>query len=148
MSTVQQLIESKMDEANYSVASTDTVLRALQVMAKAGIGSVLVTENGRIVGIYTERDYARKGELMERSAKETLLKEVMTGGMYTVTMDTSIEHCMALMQKHRIRHLPVVEDSQLVGMVSLSDVMRVALMDRELEIKGLENYLQASGFAS
>jgi CBS domain-containing protein len=148
MTTVRQLIESKADEINYSVKSTDTVLRALQVMAEAGIGSVLVTENDKIVGIFTERDYARKGELVARSAKETILKEVMTSDMYTVTMETSIEQCMALMKKYRIRHLPVVENSQLIGLVSLSDVMRAALLDRENEIKGLENYFLASGFAS
>lgn len=148
MATVKHLIETKSDETNYSVEAADSVLSALKVMAEARIGSVLVKEDGRIVGIFTERDYARKGELLGRSAKDTPVRELMTGAMYTVTMDTSVEQCMALMQKHRIRHLPVVEKNQLVGMVSMRDVMAAAIADRESEIKGLENYILASNFAS
>ncbi len=148
MATVKQMLDAKKDETNYSVASDEPVLHALQVMAEAGIGSVLVTEKDKIVGIFTESDYARKGEIMGRIAKETQVKELMTGKMYTVTMDTSVEQCMALMKKYRISHLPVVEQDQLVGLVSMSDVMRSALSDRESEIIGLENYIMGSGFTS
>ena len=148
MATVKQMLDAKKDETNYSVASDEPVLHALQVMAEAGIGSVLVTEKDKIVGIFTESDYARKGEIMGRIAKETQIKELMTGKMYTVTMDTSVEQCMALMKKYRISHLPVVERDQLVGLVSMSDVMRSALSDRESEIIGLENYIMGSGFTS
>jgi CBS domain-containing protein len=137
MATVKQMINAKKDETNYSISSNETVLHAL-----------LVTENDKIVGIFTESDYARKGEIMGRIAKETQVKELMTGNMYTVTMDTSVEQCMALMKKYRISHLPVVERDQLVGLVSMSDVMRSALSDRETEIKGLENYIIGSGFSS
>lgn len=148
MTTVKQLIENKSDEHNYSVEATDNVLHALKVMADAQIGSVMVTDQGRIVGIFTERDYARKGELLGHSAKDTQVKELMTGAMYTVTMDTSMEQCMALMRNHHIRHLPVVEKNQLIGMVSMRDVMAAAIQDRESEIKGLENYILGSNFAS
>ena len=148
MATVKQLIDAKKDETNYSIAADETVLRALQIMAEANIGSVLVTEKDKIVGIFTESDYARKGEIMGRVAKETPVKEVMTGSMYTVTMDTSVEQCMALMKKYRISHLPVVEREQLVGLVSMTDVMHSAISDRESEIKGFENYILASGFVS
>ena len=147
MTTIRELLESKQNEVSYSVSADDTVFRALEVMAEANIGAVLVKQADKIVGIYTERDYARRGELEGRSAKTTTLKDVMTGGMYTVTMDTSMEQCMALMKTHGIRHLPVVEEGQLVGVVSMRDVMFAALDDRESEIKGLENYILASGFA-
>jgi len=148
MATVKQLLDAKKNETNYSIAADETVLRALQIMAEANIGSVLVTEKDKIVGIFTESDYARKGEIMGRVAKTTPVKEVMTGNMYTVTMDTSVEQCMALMKNHRISHLPVVESDQLVGIVSMTDVMNSAVSDRESEIKGLENYILASGFAT
>ncbi|MCC6124251.1 MAG: CBS domain-containing protein [Pirellulales bacterium] len=148
MSTVRKLLESKQDETNYSVEANDTVYRALQVMDEANIGAVLVTDRGKIVGIYTERDYLKKGELEGRTAKTTLLKEVMTDGMYTVGMDTSIDQCKALMKAHRIRHMPIVENGQLLGLVSMRDVMNLALDEKESELKGLENYILASGFAS
>ena len=148
MATVKQLLNAKKNETNYSIAADETVLRALQIMAEANIGSVLVTEKDKIVGIFTESDYARKGEIMGRVAKTTPIKELMTGNMYTVTMDTSVEQCMALMKNHRISHLPVVESDQLVGIVSMTDVMNSAVSDRESEIKGLENYILASGFAT
>jgi len=146
MATVKHLIETKTDETNYSIEATASVLEALKLMAEANIGALMVTEDNHIIGIFTERDYARKGELLGHNAKDTRVKELMTGAMYTVTMDTSMEQCMALMQKHRIRHLPVVEKNQLIGMVAMRDVMAAALADRETEIKGLENYILASGF--
>lgn len=147
MTTVRKLLEAKGDTSNYSVSSTDTVIMALEMMVEAHIGAVLVTEKDKIVGIYTERDYVQKGELEDRHAKSTLLKEVMTSGMYTVTMNTSVEQCMALMEAHHIRHLPVVEDDQLVGLISIRDVMVAAIENKESEIKGLENYIIGSGFS-
>jgi CBS domain-containing protein len=146
MTTVRKLLESKGDASNYSVSSTDMVIQALKLMTDAHIGAVLVTENKKIVGIFTERDYAQKGELMGRRAESTPVRDVMTGDMYTVTMDTSMEQCMALMEMRHIRHLPVVENDQLVGLVSIRDVMVEALKNKESEIKGLENYIISSGF--
>lgn len=146
MTTVQKILKAKGDSSNFSVSADDTVLKALELMAEEEIGAVLVTAADRIVGIYTERDYVQKGELEGRKAGSTLLKDVMTGEMYTVTLDTSVEQCMALMETHHIRHLPVVEKDRLVGLVSIRDVMVAALENRESEIKGLENYLLASGF--
>lgn len=148
MTTIRDLLEVKSSETNYSVDINQTVFDALKVMADAHIGAVLITEGGRIVGIYTERDYVLKGELKGRTAKTTSLRDVMTGPMYTVNMDTSVEQCMALMNTHRIRHLPVVEDGQLVGVVSMRDVITEVLDNKESEIKGLENYILSSGFAT
>jgi CBS domain-containing protein len=148
MTTVRKLLESKETETNYSVASTDTILQAIKVMIEAHIGAVLVTEDGRIVGIYTERDYLYKGEIEGRSAKDTLIKEVMVSKMFTVTKETTAEQCIGLMRQHNIRHLPVVENEHLVGLVSMRDVMFAVIENKESEIRGLENYIMGSGFQS
>lgn len=147
MTVVKKILKAKGDASNYSVSGDATVLQALNLMADEQIGAVFVTEGGRIIGIYTERDYVQKGELEGRRAESTLVRDVMTAGMYTVSMDTSVEQCMALMDAHHIRHLPVVENDQLVGMVSIRDVMTAALENRESEIKGLENYIVGSGYS-
>jgi CBS domain-containing protein len=148
MTTVRKLLEEKETEKNFSIAATDTVLQALKVMVDAHIGAILVTEGGKIVGIYTERDYLYKGEIEGRQAKDTLVKDVMVSKMMTVTKDTTIEQCMGLMKQYNVRHLPVVESDQLVGLVSMRDVMFAALENKESEIRGLENYIMGSGFQS
>ena len=148
MTTVRKLLETKEFTKNFSVDSSQSVLDALKVMAEVHIGAVLVTENGKIVGIYTERDYLYKGELEGHSAKDTKIKDVMTSRMITVTKDTSVEQCMGLMDQYKVRHLPVVENDQLVGLVSMRDVMNAALENKASEIRGLENYIMGSGFQS
>lgn len=147
MSTVRKLLEAKGETENFSVSANDTVLSALKVMAEKNIGAVFVTDGKRIIGIFTERDYVRKGELANRKADATLVKEVMTRNMYSVTPDTSVEQCMALMNAHHIRHLPVVDNDQLIGLVSIRNVVTAALEIKESEIKGLENYIMGSGFS-
>ena len=148
MTTVRKLLETKELVKNISIASTDTVLQAIKAMAEAHIGALLVTEGGKIVGIYTERDYLYKGENEGRAAKDTKIKDVMITQMITVTMETTIEQCMGLMKQFNVRHLPVVEHDQLVGLVSMRDVMFAALENKESEIRGLENYIMGSGFQS
>ena len=148
MATVKDLVKAKKDGSNYSVDGTESVLKAIGVMASANISAVLVTEESKIVGIFTERDYIRKGELQGLSAEATQVKELMTKEMITVTTDTSVDQCTALMMKHSIRHLPIVDENQLVGVVSMRDVIKAALSDRESTIKGLENYILGSGFAT
>lgn len=148
MTTVRKLLEAKETAKNFSVEASQTVLDALKVMADAHIGAILVTENGKIIGIYTERDYLYKGEIEGRSAKETKLKDVMVSKMITVTNETTVEQCMGLMKQYRIRHLPVVEQDQLIGLVSMRDVMLAAIENKESEIRGLENYILGSGFQS
>ena len=146
MATVKHLVDSKIDSTHYAVKADETVLKALRVMTEANIGSVLVLDAGKIIGIFTERDYAKKGELEGRVARETRVREVMTEEMYTVTTDTSTEECMAIMMQHHIRHLPVVDDGKLVGIVSMRDVVAAALEERESKIQGLENIIHGSGF--
>jgi IMP dehydrogenase len=148
MTTVRKLLEAKDTAKSFSVEASQTVLDALKVMAEAHIGAILVTENGKIIGIYTERDYLYKGEIEGRSAKETRLKDVMVSKMITVTNETTVEQCMGLMKQYRIRHLPVVEHDQLIGLVSMRDVMLAAIENKESEIRGLENYILGSGFQS
>ncbi len=148
MTTVRKLLEAKDTAKNFSVEASQTVLDALKVMAEAHIGAILVTENGKIIGIYTERDYLYKGEIEGRSAKDTKLKDVMVSKMITVTNETTVEQCMGLMKQYRIRHLPVVEHDQLIGLVSMRDVMMAAIENKESEIRGLENYILGSGFQS
>jgi CBS domain-containing protein len=148
MTTVRKLLESKESATNFSVEASGSVLDAIKAMAEAHIGAVLVKDGGKIVGIFTERDYLIKGELEGRTAKNTKVGDVMTSKMMTVTMDTSVEQCMGLMNQYRIRHLPVVENDQLVGLVSIRDVMTAALQNKESEIRGLENYIMGSGFQS
>ena len=147
MTTVRRLLETKEGASNFAVSTNDMVLDALKVMNDARVGAVLVTENHKIVGIFTERDYLQKGEMAGRVAKSTMVKDVMTHEMYTVNMETSVEQCMALMDEHHFRHLPVVENDHLVGIVSIRDVLNALLKNKEIEIKGLENYIMGSGFA-
>jgi len=148
MATVKQLMNVKTDGTNYIVDSNDTVLKALEIMARANISAVMVTENEKIVGIFTERDYSRKCELKGLSAKNTIVRDLMTEKMITVNLDTSMDQCMGLMNQYHIRHLPVIEDDKMVGMVSMRDVVDVLITDRESTIKGLENYILGSGFAT
>ncbi len=148
MATVKELMTQKGSGTNYSVTGTDTVLKALEVMAAANISSVMVTENNKIVGIFTERDYSRKCDLEGRSSKNTPVRDLMTAQMRTVTLETSMDQCMKLMKEDRIRHLPVVENDAMVGMVSLRDVVDTLLSDHESTIIGLENYILGSGFAT
>lgn len=146
MTTIKHLVDSKTDNTHYAVKANETVLKALRVMAGAKIGSVLVMDEGRIIGIFTERDYATKGELEGRTAAKTLVRELMTEELYTVTTETSTDECMALMLQYHIRHMPVVENGTLIGILSMRDVVAAALEERENKIEGLEKYIQASGF--
>ena len=148
MATVKQLISVKGDGTNYAVASTDTVLQALEIMAETNISAIIVTENNRAVGIFTERDYSRKCELKGLPAESTLVRDVMTEQIMTVTQKTSIDQCMKLMNQYHIRHLPVIENNTMVGMVSMRDVVDTLMSDQESTITGLENYILSSGFST
>jgi CBS domain-containing protein len=148
MATVKQLMSTKTDGSNYAVDCDDHVFKALEIMAQANISAVMVTEGDKIVGIFTERDYSRKCELKGLSAKNTSVRDLMTEQMITVTPETSMDQCMGLMNQYHIRHLPVIEDEKMVGMVSMRDVVEVLISERENTIKGLENYILGSGFAT
>ena len=148
MATVKQLMSTKSDGTNYTVDCNDNVFKALEIMADADISAVMVTEDEKIVGIFTERDYSRKCELKGLSAKDTSVRDLMTEQMLTVTSETSMDQCMGLMKQYHIRHLPVVDNEKMVGMISMRDVVDVLISERESTIKGLENYILGSGFAT
>jgi CBS domain-containing protein len=142
MTTVHDLIKSKGKQVTYSIAANETVYRAIEMMAEKNIGALLVTDEERIVGICTERDYARKIILKSHDSKTTLVKEIMTEEMITVHLETSLEQCMALMTNYHIRHLPVVENGHLTGMISIGDVVRSVIADKENLISDLQDYIE------
>jgi CBS domain-containing protein len=125
----------------FSVSPDSTVHDALVLMAGKNTGSVLVTENEKLVGIFTERDYARKVNLKGRSSNTTAIKEVMTPNPFTVAMDSTIEQCMALMSSKKIRHLPVVDGETLVGVISIGDVINFIIEEQKGIIEQLEHYI-------
>jgi len=144
MTTVRDLINAKGNKETYTVSATDTVYHAVEVMAEANIGAVLVTEENRIVGICTERDYTRKIILKGRASKKTLVKEIMTKDVITVAPEATVEQCMALMTKYRFRHLPIVENGHLVGVISVGDVIQSIIKDKENMISDLQDYIQGT----
>ncbi|MCX7916239.1 MAG: CBS domain-containing protein, partial [Verrucomicrobiae bacterium] len=118
-----------------------TVYEALQLMAEKNIGAVVVLEQGRVVGIFSERDYARKVVLQGKASRTTTVGEVMTRDVLHAKPEDSIEDCMSLMTAKRHRHLPVMEGDRLIGLVSIGDVVKAIISDRELTIRELERYI-------
>jgi CBS domain-containing protein len=142
MTTVNDLMNKKGNHETYSIAATETVYRAIEMMADANIGALLVTDGDRIVGICTERDYARKVIIKGRDSRQTQVKEIMTEEMVTVHPETTLEKCMVLMTNYHIRHLPVVDDGHLTGMISIGDVVLSVIADKESEISDLQDYIE------
>ncbi len=142
MITVRDLMSAKGNQNTVSIAADETVYHAVEVMAAKNIGAVLVTDGDRIVGICTERDYARKIVLKGLDSRQTQVKAIMTEEMITVKPETTLEQCMALMSNNHIRHLPVVENGHLTGMVSIGDVVQSMIADKENEISGLQEYIE------
>jgi CBS domain-containing protein len=146
MATVADLIGAKTDASRYAVKANETIYRAIRLMADRHIGAVFVVEKGIVIGVFTERDYIMRVEVEGRAAKGTTVREVMTDKMYTVSADTSIERCLGLMDLRHIRHLPIVEEGRLVGIISMRDAIAAILKGRESELEGLENYVPGSDF--
>jgi CBS domain-containing protein len=140
MKTVQQLLESKGSET-ISVSPHDKVIEALRVMAEREIGAVLVVENGRLVGIMSERDYARKVILKGKSSQETAVCEIMTQRVIYVRPSQTVPECMALMTNKRVRHLPVLDGERLIGVLSLGDLVKETISEQQFIIQQLENYI-------
>jgi CBS domain-containing protein len=139
MATVKDLLEGKYTQVWY-VTPTSTVLDALKLLAEQKIGAVLVVEAGKIVGIFSERDFARKA-LDSQVDLNTRVGDLMVREVYYVTPEQSVEACMALMTQRRIRHLPVLDGSKLVGVVSIGDVIRQLILERDMTIQSLEDYI-------
>jgi len=139
MATVESILKNK-GNAVYSVKPEATILDALKLMTEKQVGAVMVMDGDTVKGIFSERDYARRGTLLGNPVT-TPVKNVMTSKVYYVSPEQSAETCMAQMSDKRIRHLPVVKDSKVVGVISIGDVVKTLLQDKDALIKGLENYM-------
>lgn len=140
MGTVRNILEEK-GNAVVAVAPSITAFEALEVMRDRNVGGLLITEEEKLVGIFTERDYARKVILKGKTSKEMKVSELMTPNPITVTPDTTIEDCMGLMTNKFIRHLPVMDDDNIVGVISIGDVVRFIIEEQRYIIEHLEHYI-------
>ena len=142
MKTVKQLLSTKSAQI-FSVTAETSVLDALSVMMEKNISALLILEGSQLLGIFTERDYARKIILQGKTSADTPLSEVMTANPITVSNDDSLDHCMKTMTDRHIRHLPVVADNQVIGMVSIGDVVKFIIEDQKQTISQLEGYINS-----
>jgi len=141
MTTVAQLLAFK-PRALYSVAPDDPVLEAIKRMADHSVGALLVMQGDKLAGIVSERDYARKVILKGRSSSDTPVSQIMTASVVTVTPGQSAQECMTLMTNHRCRHLPVIENGAVIGMLSIGDLVRAVLEEQQRAISDLEQYIR------
>ncbi len=146
MATVRKILDEKAEAKILTVPSTATVFDALQVMYEGNVGAVLVTAEEKIIGIFTERDYAREGEVKGRAAKDTLVTEVMTSQMVLIKPETTLEECADLMGKYHVRHLPVLEKDHVVGIISIRRLAEALLAEEKGAIVRLENYILGTGY--
>lgn len=140
MLTATELLKHK-GTAVHSVAPEATVFDALVIMAEKNIGALVVVEEGRLVGMFSERDYARKCALRGKFSRETPVRELMTTSLVTITPETEVRACMSLMTKHQIRHLPVLESERLAGILSIGDVVKSIIEDQDDSIGFLNRYI-------
>ncbi|MBL4819871.1 MAG: CBS domain-containing protein [Gammaproteobacteria bacterium] len=141
MSTVKQILDTK-EQAIWSVAPEETIFSAIQLMADKRIGAVLVMENNHLTGIFSERDYAREVILKGRSSKETPVRAIMTREVITIPSSHRIDDSLSLMTVHRIRHLPIVDKDQVVGIISIGDLVKMVISEQHSTIEHLENYIK------
>lgn len=142
MKTVAELLQSKGNASVYTISPEQTVLEAVALMADKGIGALLVTEGSDVVGIITERDYARKVILLERSSQATPVSDIMTAAVMYVHPSQTSSECMRLMTEKRLRHLPVLENGKLLGLLSIGDLVKGVISDQQETIDQLEQYIR------
>ena len=140
MRKVRHLLEAKAPEV-FAIGPDAPVIDAIRLMAEKGIGAVVVMQAGRLAGILSERDYARKIVLQGRSSRDTPVRDIMTSKVVTVRLDDSVDHCMQLVTDKRIRHLPVLERDAVLGVVSIGDLVRAVIEDQQVEIDQLQRYI-------
>lgn len=140
MRQVKHLLEVKGSDVA-TIGPDDTVLRALELMAERGIGALVVLQGDNLVGLMSERDYARKVVLKSRHSSDTPVSEIMSPQVITVSPESSITECMELCTQRRMRHLPVVDGHRVVGMVSIGDLVKAVIDDQSQEIQHLQNYI-------
>ena len=140
MRTVRQLLEAKAPEI-FSIDPDSAVIDAIRLMAEKRIGAVLVMQGTQLVGILSERDYARKIVLQGRSSSDTPVRDIMTADVLTVGLDDNAEHCMQVVTDRRIRHLPVVHQGSVIGVVSIGDLVKAVIEDQQVELDQLTRYI-------
>ncbi len=141
MNTVAQILGTKPDWAVHSMEPTASAHEAVCLMADKNIGALVVVERGQVVGIVSERDYTRKLVLMARSPKDTLLRDIMSSPVMYVHPDQTSDQCMALMTENRLRHLPVMDGGQLIGLISIGDLVKATIAEQQFIIEQLEHYI-------
>jgi CBS domain-containing protein len=140
MNTVAQILGTKPDQAVYTMEPSASAHEAVRLMAEKNIGA-LVVEHGQVVGLVSERDYARKLVLMARSPKDTLLGDIMSSPVMYVRPQQTSDECMALMTQNRMRHLPVMDGGQLIGLISIGDLVKATISEQQFIIEQLEHYI-------
>lgn len=141
MTTVAHVLQSKPQQAIFTIEPDETVLKAISIMAEKGIGALVVTHEDAVVGILSERDYTRKIALMERTSFNTTVNQIMTEKVLTVTRSATVEHCLELMTDKHLRHLPIVENNKLIGLISIGDLVKAAMEDQKKLIDQLQQYI-------
>ncbi|WP_337045017.1 CBS domain-containing protein [Emticicia sp. 17c] len=141
---IRQILQKKKINALFSVSSDSTVYHALEVMAEKNIGAVLVIDNGKLSGIFSERDYARKIVLKGLHSDETQVKDVMTSRVITIDLEHKLEDAMQIMSDKHIRHLPVMDGDALVGIISINDLVTTLINEQKAQIASLESYISGS----
>jgi CBS domain-containing protein len=142
MTTVRHLLDRK-GRAIFSIGPDDPVLDAIRMMADHHVGALLVMKNERLVGIVSERDYARKVILKGRSSADTPVAQIMSSPVITVTLSNNVQDCMQLMTSRHLRHLPVLEDGDVVGMISIGDLVKAVMEEQKQTIEQLESYIHS-----
>ncbi|PCI77149.1 MAG: histidine kinase [SAR86 cluster bacterium] len=142
MHTLQQILNQKESDDIWSVPPTNTVFEAIQVMADKRAGALLVMDGAKLEGIISERDYAREVILKGRSSKKTLVGEIMSSNVITVAPTDSVQNALEVMTQHRIRHLPIVDDAAVVGVVSIGDLVKDVISEQQTTIEQLESYIR------
>jgi len=140
MKTITQFLAERSDPV-WSVKPDDTVIDALRVMADKNIGALVVIADDRLVGIFSERDYARKVVLMGKSSSSVLIRDIMKSKTISITPSHTVEQCMQIMSDHKIRHLPILKDDKVVGMISIGDVVKLMIATQKLMIEQLQQYI-------
>jgi CBS domain-containing protein len=143
MAAVKNILETK-GNATFTITPDTSVYHALELMVEKNVSALLVMENDKLAGIFTERDYARKVALKGKSSKDTLIADIMTRDLITVTSSSSIDECMQLMTGKYIRHLPVVDEGKLAGIISIGDVVRCIIQEQKSIIGHMEQYIAGS----
>jgi CBS domain-containing protein len=141
MKSVADILKSKPDQTIYTIAPTASVFDAVKLMAEKNIGALLVMEGEQMVGIITERDYARKIVLMTRSSKDTPVRDIMASEVMYVRPDQTSEECMVLMTENRFRHLPVMNGGKLIGLISIGDLVKDVISEQKFIIEQLQHYI-------